>query len=96
MTINQIRKALIKNGVVFTEGFDVTISRDSVEVCVGYEEDGDYGSCNEIETEKLADLIAEKLGFNRRTYSGYGAAILSKGSYLDQYRDGGLSDPMHY
>jgi hypothetical protein len=102
MTANQIRKALLKNGVVFTEGdFDkggnVEISRDEIEVCAGYYERNGYGNCNEERTENMANLICEVLGFSYAYSTGYGGQVLRKQKdLLAEYRTGGLEDPMHY
>ena len=102
MNANQIRKALTKNGVVFTEsdfdkGGNVEITRDEVEVCAGYYEKNGYGNCNEERTENMAKLIAEVLGFEGIEYCQYGAIIVKKEKdLLAEYRTGGFEDPMHY
>lgn len=73
MTANQIKRAL-KKANISLEGLE--ISRDSIEVCVGYYEKNGYGCCDEEATAKKQSEIASAMPRFSGCYStGYGALI---------------------
>ena len=78
MTPRQIVKTLQAAGI---DTLTLTISRDTVEVCVGYYETDNnghkYGDCDRDATEALAAKVRTALGWTSGYTTGYGAWVVT-------------------
>jgi hypothetical protein len=79
MNARQITNVLSKAG--FDTQKSLTIERDEVTVCVGYQEIDNnghkFGTCDETKTNRLAKAVSKALGWGNGFRTGYGAWVVT-------------------
>ena len=94
MTEKQIRKKLEAAGVDL-EG--VEIRNSEIEICLGYIEEGGFGSCDEDSTGKKHSEIVKVLPcFSACYITQYGARICPEGYKISEIDYYDVSSPEHY
>lgn len=96
MTPNQIKKALVKANINI-EGLKFE-NRDEIEICLGYEENNGFGSCDsELISAKHDEIMKVLPDFKGGFYTGYGALILQVGYVVAEDMDwNDIESTYHY